>query len=105
MIFVKALTIPAGTAIIDAIESAIACTPGKVIEVEITFPAGCVGLVGVKVKDWEHVIWPSNPESWFIADGYTITWNEDYNLLGSPHILKVVGYNLDDTFPHTIYLF
>lgn len=103
MLFVKPLTISANTASTSPFSEVLVCSPGKVIGVEMLFPPGCVGLVGVRVKEFERVIWPTNPDEWIIADGETVEWQEDHDMIGAPWALTLEGYNDDDTFDHTIY--
>ena len=103
MLFVKPLTIPANTSSGVPASVSLVCTAGRVTEVEILFPPGCQGLVGVRVKEFEHIVWPTNPDEWLIANDETIAWDEDFDLSGLPWMLTIEGYNDDDTFPHTIY--
>ena len=103
MIYVKELTIPANTAAEVPERASLALVDGIISEVNILFPPGCRGYVGVRVYDYEHIIYPSNPDHWLIADGETIKWSDDYELSGSPFELGLEGYNLDDSYAHTIY--
>ncbi len=103
MIYLHELTIPAQTSKASAVTAEVSVVEGVITEVNILFPLGCKGLVGVQVKDWQHIVWPTNPDLWLIADGETIHWSDDYELSGNPHTLTVRGYNEDDSYPHTIY--
>jgi hypothetical protein len=103
MLYVTSLTIPAQTPVASPASTTLVVTAGQITEVEILFPPGCKGLVGVRVKDFEHVIFPTNPDEWVISDDDTVDWNEDYLLAGAPWTLTLEGYNDDDTFSHTIY--
>lgn len=103
MLYVKPLTIPKNTSKAEPASVQLVCTAGKVTEVEILFPSGCMGLVGVRIRDFEHIVWPTNPDEWLIASGETVEWDEDYDLAGTPWTLTLEGYSDDDTYPWTIY--
>lgn len=68
----------------------------------ITFPPGCAGLVGVRLFNRSVPVCPAD-YSWLIADGATIAIPGGFILDGPPFVLRGECYNLDDTYPHTIY--
>lgn len=103
MIYVTELTIPANTSVDIPMRISLSVVDGIISEVNVLFPDGCKGLVGVRVYDYEHIIYPSNPDHWLIADDETIIWSDDYTLSGAPFELGLEGYNLDDSYSHTIY--
>ncbi|GAI10551.1 unnamed protein product, partial [marine sediment metagenome] len=63
---------------------------------------GCFGLAKVQVHHEERQIWPSNLKEWFAWNNYCISFDEDYELPEDFNILRLVGYNRDDSYPHTI---
>ncbi len=103
MLYATQLTIPANTTEANPATVDLGMVPSVIKEVQILFPTGCKGLVGVRVKDWEHIIFPNNEDSWIVADGETVDWYDDQPLAGNPNTLTLEGYNSDDTYPHTIY--
>ena len=103
MIYTKELIIPANTLVTSPFSDTLGLVDGVVSEVNIMFPLGCKGLVGVRVYDFEHIVWPSNPDKWLVADGETIHWTDDYTLAGAPNTLTLEGYNNDDSYEHTVY--
>ena len=70
--------------------------------IEISFPAGCAGLVHLQIFDNGHQLFPTNPGGSFNTDDYTIRFNDHYPLLNPPYTLRLVGWNLDDTYDHTL---
>jgi hypothetical protein len=103
MIYDYALTIPANTPIATPATLHAALNLGTLTRLEIQFPAGCAGLVGVGIWRYEVLTFPSNPGAWFIADNHVIAFDEDFLIDREPYALSLRGYNLDDTYPHTIY--
>jgi len=69
-------------------------------QVEVSFPVGCYGLAGIQIWRGLHQLWPANTGEWFAYDDITIVFGVDYFLDEQPYILRVFGYNEDDTFPH-----
>lgn len=47
-------------------------------------------------------MWPTNPQGSFNTDGYTIGFNEHLKFTHEPYILTLSGWNLDDTYDHTL---
>ena len=102
MLFEYALTIPANTAATAPAETEAPLAPGTVARVDIQFPRGCVGLVHVQVWREEHQVWPVNLDGNISAEGLVVSWPEDYDLDDDPLAFTLRGWNLDDSFPHTI---
>lgn len=95
-------TIPADTAKSSPEELDVKLTHGVIHRVEIGFPRGCAGLVHLQIRRGLHQLWPTNPQGSFNTDGYIIPINEYYELFVEPYILTLVGWNLDDTYVHTL---
>jgi hypothetical protein len=102
MFYEFTLTIPPNTPATAPTERTVDLTPGIISRVEVQFPAFCVGLVHVKVRRVLHQVWPANPDGDISAEAANITWVADYDLSEPPFQLTLQGYNLDDTFDHTI---
>ena len=102
MFYDYALTIPANTAKGAPSEQEISLTHGVIHRVEIEFPAGCAGLAHLAIFLREFQLYPTNPDREFASDGYTIAFNDYFELFEPPHNLVIRGYNTDDTYSHTI---
>lgn len=96
------LTIPANTAAAAPTEQQVKLTHGIIHRVEIGFPAGCAGLVHLQIYEGGHQVWPTNKDGSFNTDNYTIPINDFYELFRRPHTLTLSGWNLDDTYGHTL---
>jgi len=95
------LPIPANTLKAAPVELEVNLTWGVITEVEIRFPPRCVGLAKVQILEHRHQLWPTNLDSWFYGNDETIKWDEHHELFQMPSIFTLLGYNDDDTFPHT----
>lgn len=102
MFYDVSFTIPSNTTKASPLEQDVKLTHGIIHRLEIGFPRGCAGLVHLQIKEGLHQRWPTNPQGSFNTDGYTIAFNEDQEFFVEPYILTLVGWNLDDTYDHTL---
>ena len=102
MFYDVSFTISANTAKASPEEQAVKLTYGTIHRLEIGFPRGCAGLTHLQIRQAHHQLWPTNPQGAFNTDGYTIAFNEDQDFFTEPYILTLVGWNLDDTYDHTL---
>ena len=102
MYYDVSFTIPANTAKSSPEELVVKLTHGVIHRVELGFPRGCAGLAHLQIRRGLHQVWPTNPQGSFNTDGYTITFNEYYEFSTEPYVLTLVGWNLDDTYDHTL---
>lgn len=96
------LEIPQQTLESDPEELEIKLPRGTIHRVEIGFPDGCFALAKVQIWHEERQIWPSNLKAWFAWNNYNIPIDENYELIEDFNILRLVGYNDDDSYPHII---
>ena len=75
---------------------------GIVYEVNFVFPSGCAGLVGCAVEHEGHRIWPTLSDEFFYADDEIIDFTEHYEVREGHQDFKLLTYNEDDTYDHTI---
>ena len=102
MLYVLALTIPANTAEATPHEEDLKLTDGVITRVEVEFPAGCQGLAHSYARQAIHQAFPINPDGKLCSDNYVIAWNDYEDIDTDPRVLTIGGWNLDDTYPHTI---
>ena len=96
------ITIPSGTTRDDPARLEIALTYGIIIQVGYFFIPDCAGYVGARVKHREHVVWPTNPDTWYVRNEGGESWEEDFDLTVAPHTLVLEGYNEDDSYEHEV---
>jgi len=101
MRFVYPLTVPANTPATAPTTAEAWLVTGRLFHVEIAIPPGPANLLRVVVKDKLFQIIPVSPDESLGWDDYTHSMSMDYDLPLSPHLLTLVGWNLDDTFEHT----
>ena len=102
MLFRYSLTIPASTTATDPATSVVNIAPGVLRHVSISFPPGCAALAHVAVLYQEHQIVPASTGEFLAWDDLTLAWPEDIPIDEVPHEFKLVGWNEDDTYPHTV---
>lgn len=102
MLFRHSLTIPANTSRANPTTSMANVIPGTLRHVSVSFPPGCAGLAHVAVLYQEHQIIPANTGAYLAWDDLTLAWPEDILLNEVPHQLKLLGWNEDDSYPHTV---
>ena len=74
---------------------------GVLKRVQIDFPWGCAGLVGIRILHYEHQLFPTNPTKWFIGNEISISFECNYPIIRGWNEFKVEGYNEDDFYSHT----
>ena len=97
-----AIETPSGTERTSPKETKINLVSGIVDQVMIEFPAGCAGLVGVRVLQGLFQLWPLTSGEWFVTDNFTVVFPEHFELPQPANQLRVETYNEDDTYDHTI---
>lgn len=104
MIFTADVTIPANTTKASPISQLLSISKGLVYRVSFVFPDNLLRLAGVAVFDGSFQLWPSTPGNWFAGDDETKSYGDLYLKRSSPYEFVINGYNLDDTYEHTIYV-
>lgn len=94
------VTIAANTAIATPSTTALAIPQGVMTRIEMRWPPGPAGLVGIRVAHSSQVIIPRTGNNWLISDDEAIDWPVEGYPTGNKW--SVVGYNTDIN-PHTIY--
>lgn len=102
MLFIGALTIPANTA--ESTPEVLVCrlTYGTISRGFVCFPPGPKGLAHVIVTHHEAQLWPTNRDESFAWDNFVFEFEEEFELSSAPYSIKIVGWNDDDTYDHTV---
>ena len=101
--FVK-LDIPANTTEADKVVEKVQAIKGIVHKILVIFPPGSAGLAHVRVRDGNHPIAPSSLADNFSGDNLQIEYNDFYEISEWPKTLSVEGWNLDDTYAHSVFV-
>lgn len=98
----ESYTIPANTALADAVLVDFALTKGVIRHMFIHFPAGCHSLARCQFLQGGHQIFPASTGNYFADDDYTLPIEEFHILSESPTALNWKLWNTDDTHEHTL---
>lgn len=74
---------------------------GDLVKVSVYFPWGCAGLAGVRILHYEHQLYPTNLDEWFIGNEIQIEFACAYPIREGRNQFYVEAYNLDDFYSHT----
>jgi len=74
---------------------------GTLKKVSVYFPWGCAGLVGIRILHYEHQLYPTNLNDWFIGNEILIEYESEYEITEGWNEFKVEVYNEDDFYNHT----
>jgi len=77
---------------------------GCLYKIEIMFPPGCHGLVGVRFYYGDILLYPENPKEWIIGSGETISWLTTFDIIHEPAVLILKAFNQDEMYDHTVYI-
>lgn len=102
MIYVSTLTVPSQTLETQPLEAIIKLSACTITRVSVEFTLGCYWLVGTRVLEKDHQLYPTTPDDWLVSDGQMIPWLDDYPLVDAPYELRIQAYNTDDYFQHTL---
>ncbi|GAH91123.1 unnamed protein product [marine sediment metagenome] len=95
------LLIPANTLESAPVETTIALTWGVITHVTVRFPPRCVALAKVAILHHRHQVWPTNIDAWWYGNDEVVGGDEYYEVFEMPAYFTLIGYNDDDTYPHT----
>lgn len=94
---------PANTAKEDALKTVLKVTSGEIRQVWFYHPPGCAGLAYATIWEGGHQLYPTNPEAAYHGDGQPMSFPDNYKLPAEAQ-LKLKTWNVDDTYPHTVYV-
>ena len=75
---------------------------GIIEELDVIFPPGPVGLVGVRVFRGLHQVVPARYADWLVGEDITFTHRTPVELLSEPYVVILEGYNEDEVYDHTV---
>lgn len=102
MLYKEEITTPINTARTSPMRTELELAVGVVSHVSLSFPAGCAGLVGLRVLDGLLQLWPLTPGEWFITDNFTIDFPENRLLTSGAKTYTIETFNEDTRYSHTV---
>jgi len=100
--FESEFCIPSGVTKGKPLRKEVTLPRGIIEELDVIFPPGPVGLVGVRVFRGLHQIVPARYEDWLVGEDITFTHRTPVELLSEPYVLTLEGYNEDEVYDHTV---
>lgn len=100
MIYTANITTPKNTAKTALKHTVLQVTTGLVYKVEVYFPPGSAGLMGVAILDGLFQVWPSSAGEFFLGDTCLISYDDLYLKEAAPFQFSIYTYNLDTTYDH-----
>lgn len=101
MIFQADITIPKNTSKESPKDVRMLIAKGIITEFSVLIPAGHSSLAHLVIYHGGHPIAPSTENMDIHGDGMLLDWVEYYEFYQPPYELKLIGWNTDDTYPHT----
>ena len=102
MLFTWDILIPVAKTVNDPVYQDLYLAHGIITWVSVLFPPGCTGCTHCTIHHYAKQIFPSVESMDLSGDTFPIEWNEYYEMYAEPYLLKFIGWNEDDTYPHTI---
>ena len=102
MLYSKQITIAASTTQANASKSYFKVNKGVISNMWITFPAGCAGLVKLRIYYEGHPFIPVNQDNYLRGDNITFQFPVMFEITEEPMRLTVEAWNEDATYSHTI---
>ena len=96
------ITITAGTTEDSPVTQILKLTKGVLTGIDVKFPAGCHGLVKVRLLRSEFQLVPLSRGEWVTGDDEVVPTESYYELDETPTELKFLGCSPLATYPHTV---
>lgn len=87
---------------INALFTEVILTPGLLTNVTISFTEGSAALAHCQILENEHVIFPSNPESSYAWNNFTVNIHTNLKITQHNNKFKIKTWNQDELFLHQI---
>jgi hypothetical protein len=102
MFHVWDISITADTKEAEPLEQKLELPIGIISRVEIKFPAGCHGMVKIRLLRWTFQLVPLSSGEWITGDDETVPTETYYELLEVPTFLTFKGCSPDTDYNHKI---
>ena len=104
MLYSIEIAIPANTPKETPLSSLLPIVGGVVKRVWVRWRWGSANLCGCRVSRWGSQMWPRTLREWFPSSPHDTTFEEAYLVSDEPLEFVIESYNLDDTYPHTVWV-
>ncbi len=100
MILQSTILTPANTTKANPKKTVLELMQGVIYKVEVFFPPGSSGLMGVRVFDSASQLYPFTSNEWFTGDNNRIEYADTYRKNNPPFVFPIHTYNLDTDYDH-----
>ena len=106
MVFVFDITMPKNGSAQNQHVEHLKLDKGLIKMLIIQIPAGHAGLTHFALYRGDSQVWPKNADGKFVGDNIVLPFDHEwYPLLVEPYELIFRGWNEDDTYDHTVYIY
>ena len=105
MLYVKKITVPANTPKENPYRVDVNIYEKYLTRIGVFFPPGPMLLVGVSVWYGETQIFPHREGDWVVGDFQFIQSRVEFEAPEKPCRLRILCYNEDDTYDHTVVVY
>lgn len=77
---------------------------GRINKIWLEYPLGVAGLAGVQLWRGVRQIFPLPEGNWLRSNNSTLNFSFTHDIDSEPYEVEIRGYNLDDTYQHTIWI-
>lgn len=102
MLHAKHITIPANTTQAAAVYSRFMVNQGVIYRAWVTFPAGCAGLVKLRIYFGGHPFLPVESDAYISGDNFVFEYPIMFEIKEPPEQITIQAWNDDDTYPHAV---
>jgi len=102
LIFTWDITVPANTQDSEPVSDTLKLGAGVITHIGVKFPAGCHGMVGVRLKIQEAQILPVPRGEWVSGDDETVDSDYHIEFTRERQELEFEGISPDTDYNHTI---
>jgi hypothetical protein len=96
------ITIEADTTEVESLKEWLSLPRGILTHIDIKFPAGCHGMVKIRLFQEALQLVPLSEDEWVTGDDETVPTETYAELLDKPYKLKLVACSPDTEYSHTI---
>jgi len=104
-VYAGTLTVPPQTPLTQPARNFIDLPRGMITRVDILIPWGHGGLTGLQIWVQETPILPAPPGAWVVGNDSLYTFPVTIPIDQEPLGVWLVGYNEDEYYEHTFYVF
>lgn len=104
MFFPQTIPIPLATKPGDPLRTRVEVTAGVLRRIWIRWRWGIGNLGGCRILYHEFQHWPLSMTEWFPSSHEGLDFEVDMEITGDPSEFVVEAFNLDDSFPHTLWV-